>query len=334
MAKVFILSSARPPFDPWKHGTALLLQHAAELDRFGVHTLTDDPAQADIILFAEMGECGMFAERVRAHPVYRQFPDKCFLFDSADTFVPVLPGIYASLPEKFYRPDSTRTGYYLYVVENAFIRHRPATGNESNLASFIGSSKTSALRADILAIDRPDFLTWDTADRSTRIQYHGQSDERAAFWAEYSDAMASAKFALCPRGVGAGSIRLFEAMKLGRACVIISDAWHPNDRVRWSEFSIRVAESDIPRLPEILLSHEHRAREMGHNARREWETWFSESVRFHWAVEDCLDIQKARQSHKWRHRFSLLRNMCAPSHLRLHWQSKKNLYGREGRLFW
>ena len=64
----------------------------------------------DLILFAEMGECGIFAERVRAHPFYKAFPEECFSFDSGDSVLPVLPGIYASLTRKLYRPDHTRTG--------------------------------------------------------------------------------------------------------------------------------------------------------------------------------------------------------------------------------
>ncbi len=97
MANFIVISSATGTFNPWKHGTALLLRQSAEIDAFGQHRLVEDPATADLILFAEMGECGIFAERVRAHPFYKAFPEKCFLFDSGDSVLPVLPGIYASL---------------------------------------------------------------------------------------------------------------------------------------------------------------------------------------------------------------------------------------------
>jgi hypothetical protein len=148
MANVLVLSSAPPGkgFDPWKHSTALLLQASAEVDSFGQHHLTSDPDAADIILFAEMGECGMFAERVRAHPYYRRFPEKCFLFDSGDSIWPVLPGIYASLTKERFRPEHTRPGFYLYVIENPFIINTPITGSEKYLASFIGSTKTHPMR--------------------------------------------------------------------------------------------------------------------------------------------------------------------------------------------
>jgi hypothetical protein len=87
-----ISSAGAGPFDPWRHGTTPLRRHSAELDAFGQHRLVENPEEADIILFGEMGRCGLFAERVRAHPWYKAFPEKCFLFDSGDAVLPVMPG--------------------------------------------------------------------------------------------------------------------------------------------------------------------------------------------------------------------------------------------------
>ena len=333
MAQVIVISSApATQFDPWVNATTLLLRHSAEIDPFGQHRLVEDPATADLILFAEMGECGIFAERVRAHPFYRAFPDKCFLFDSADTFFPVLPGIYASLTRKLYRPDHTRTGFYLYIIENAFVLPRAVTGDEEFLASFIGSSNTHPVREKLFALHHPGILARDTSHNSQRMMFHGQPAERERFWSEYADAMANARFSLCPRGIGAGSIRLFESMKMGRACVIISDAWQPNDGVDWNSFSIRVPEAEVHRIPAILEQHADRAAEMGRCARSEWEKWFSEKVRFHRVVELCLDIRAARTFSGTARRFFDMRHI--PLHPRLYLRSKKILYRNHKRLYW
>jgi hypothetical protein len=333
MAKVVVLSSAGGRgFDPWIHGTTLLLRHSAELDIFGEHKRVEDPQEADIILFGEMGECGFFAERVRAHPAYRRFPRKCFLFDSGDTFFPVLPGIYASLTNRHYRPDHTRTGFYLYVVENPFIRAQPLTGSEKYLASFVGSSTTHPLRQQVLAMRSDTFLLRDTQAASFRMNYEADPLDRAPFYLAYAEAMASARFSLCPRGRGAASIRLFESMKMGRACVVISDAWHPNDGVDWSSFSIRVPESEVSRIPHILEEHADRAAEMGLRARAEWEKWFSEKVRFHRVVELCLDIQRARHSSSPARRLFHMRYI--PLHPRIYLRSKRILYRDNHRIYW
>ncbi len=333
MAKAIVISSAGgTEFHPWKHSATFLLRHSAELDIFQQHKLVDDPEDADIILFAEMGECGAFAERVRAHPFYNRFPEKCFLFDSGDSVFPVLPGIYASLTQKNYRLDHTRTGFYLYMIENAFITYRPPTGQEKLLATFVGSSITHPVREKLFAFNREDIFVRDTSAYSTKITYHGEPAVREQFWSEYADSIANAKFSLCPRGKGAGSVRLYESMKMGRACIIVSDAWQPNDSVNWNSFSIRVPESEASRIPEILEQYADRAAEMGNRARTEWENWFSEKVRFHRMVELCLDIRRAQRAIDASRRYYHLRHI--PLNLRRYLSSKRDLYRNNGRVYW
>jgi Exostosin family len=336
MARVHILCSSRPiPFDPFDHCCAFLLKLSAELDDNTRHQLTEDPQDADIILFAESGRCGRFAERVRAHPVYRKFSEKSFLFDQADGHFPVLPGLYTGLTEELYQPDHTRTGFYLLLAEeNPLIAHRPLTGSERYLTSFIGS-RTAPVRNQIFAIQRPDILLHDTSDRANRIRYTGEPHERLAFWTYYADAMADSEFVLCPRGVSPNTIRLFEAMKMGRACVILSDEWHKIDGVDWDSFSIAVPEQDVDKIPQILEREAHRARKMGDCARREWERCFSEKSRFHWVVEQCLDIRERRQlrgplHHWYRH----VQHLLAPRNWRKSLNSKAVLYRLQGKIYW
>ena len=333
MANVIIISSSTTNvFDPWDQGTTLLLRHSAELDIFGRHTLVEDPRKADLIIFGEMDKYGFFAERVRAHPYYRKYPEKCFLFDSSDSPFLVLPGIYACLTRQQYRRNHTRTGFYLYVIENPFIQHRPLTGQEPFLASFIGNSGTHPVREQILAIRRPDFLLRDTGKTSYRMAYEADPAERPPFWEEYADAMSNALFSLCPRGLGAGSIRLYESMKMGRPCIILADAWQPNAGVDWDAFSIRIPESEASQIPEILERNADRAVEMGLRARAEWEKWFSEKVRFHRVVELCLDIQRCRGRFGPLERLYHLRHI--PLHPRLYLRSKKWLFKRDGKIWW
>lgn len=335
MAKVLILSAwPGAELDVWKHSSAFLLKHSAELDALRQHSLTEDPTEADIILFAEMGGCGAFSEVVRSHPYYRRYWYKCFLFYSADSPFVTVPGIYASLARDRYRPDFTRTGFYLYLIENAFITPRPCSGEEKYLASFVGSVNTHPVRARLFNINRDDIYVKDTSGYSSRITYFGDPAERAAFWSEYAESLASAKFSLCPRGQGTGSIRLFESMKMGRACVILSDAWQPNDKIDWDSFSIRVPEADAEHIPQILERHEDRAAEMGVLARRAWEEHFSEKVRFHRVVELCLDIQKQGKIGKTGRTMMLLSQLASPKNLRRYLSSKKDLYRNTGKIYW
>ena len=335
MANVLVTSSAAgETFDPWKHSTEFLLKHSAELDAFGQHKLTDDPEAADIIVFGEMGTCGKFAERVRAHAYYKRFPDKCFLFDSSDMIWPVVPGIYASLKKEHYQADQTVGGFYLYVIENAFITHRPLTGTEKYLASFVGSKNTAAVREKLFELNREDVLVRDTSSYSWLTNYHGQPPDRARVWSDYADCIADARFSLCPRGKGAASIRLFESMKMGRACVILADEWQRNEDVDWDSFSITVREEDALKIPEILEKYVDRAREMGESARAEWEKWFSEKVRFHRVAEWCLSLQERRRRQGRMRRYSSIRHMINPSNFRRYLSSKRDLYRQTGKIYW
>jgi len=65
---------------------------------------------------------------------------------------------------------------------------------------------------------------------------------------------ANSKFALCPRGYGLNSFRLYEAMQLQSIPVIITnDFYLPwEDELNWKEFSVLIEEDQIPYIPEVL----------------------------------------------------------------------------------
>lgn len=335
MAQIVIVSSTvDPPLDVLAHSTEFLLKHSAELDRFKQHSLMDDPEKADLILFAEQGTAGKFVELVRAHPYYRRFPEKCFVFDDGDFCRPVVPGVYAALTQEDYRLGYCRTGFYFSLHENPFIGHRRHTGNEKFLASFVGSMRTHPVREELLKFNRDDIYVKATSAFNYEFTEHAKPQARASFWQEYADAMADARFSLCPRGRCASSIRLMESMKMGRPCVIISDAWQPNEHINWSEFSIRVPESEVYRIPEILDREQHRAEEMGERARQVWEEQFSEQARFHRVVELCLEIRSQTSNTSLTRCARLLRQVMSPRNFRWYLNSKKWLYRQTGKIYW
>ncbi len=336
MAQIALLSvdDDLPEFDETKHFAVSALRASAALDRFGKHSLTTDYAAADIILFVAMGTCGDFAERVRAHPLYLKYPEKSFLFDSADYIRPVLPGIYASLHKKDYSPEHTRSGFYL-MPENPMVDYRPITGDEKYLAAFVGSVNTHPVREGLFNFNRPDIYVLDSSKESYRIRYHGSAEEKADFWKRYADSIGDASFSLCPRGRGPGSIRLYESMKTGRGCIILADDWMPNEGVDWDSFAVFVPEKDVAGIPALLEKLKPRAREMGERARAEWEKWFAEDVRFHWVVELCLNMKAQRKLHGALRRIYHLRHIISSrANFHRYMISKKNLYKLHHRIFW
>jgi hypothetical protein len=334
MAKVLLhsVSLEDSRIAKWMQGAYDLFTASAGLDHFGVHSLTSDPCDADLIVFAELGSHGIFAERVRHHPYVKKFREKCFLFDPSDYALPLLPGVYASLRKKYYHAARTCTGYYLRVDENPYVEFRPPQQNYQYIASFIGSIENDPVRAKFLKLPRESFVVEDTSSYAVRMLYGGEKEERHRFWSHYADVIASAPFALCPRGRGPGSVRLFEAMQMGRVPVIISDEWVYPTRVDWQACSISVPEKAVETIPEILRDFRSRATEMGQRARQEWEKYYSPSVRFHWLVEDCLAMRQRRRMPEaiagrlvWLHLFNY-------STFRLYLISKRGIYRETGKI--
>src|ERR1700761_3105159 len=75
---------------------ALLERHAQSQPQR--HMLTEDPAEADIILMA--GIWGPHGEGVRDNPLTRRYPEKTFIYWDADGFTPLLPGVYANAEKR------------------------------------------------------------------------------------------------------------------------------------------------------------------------------------------------------------------------------------------
>lgn len=143
--------------------------------------------------------------------------------------------------------------------------HPPAAGPRDLLASFVGAPTHWARRrlAQTLAGD-PRFLV---------LEGRAESEGIATFEA----LMARSEFALCPRGHGRTSFRLFEAIAMGVPPVYVFDEpWLPfADELNWREFSVLVHVDELPWLPAILESIPAERREaMRRELARVADGWF------------------------------------------------------------
>jgi hypothetical protein len=290
--QVHILSAfPGPPTDP-NNFAFLWLRESADQDPFGQHRLTDDPAEADIILFVENhAHDDTYLLSVRRHPVYRRFAEKCFLYHDNDYAVAVVRGIYPSIRNRDYLSDRCRSaGYIARIVQNDSIRYDPAPRTRKWLYSFLGEANSPVRRA-LFAGRHPDGLIRDTT--GVRLWHMSSGPERDQFMASYAEAILDSQFVLCPGGCGPSTFRLFEAMEMGRAPVILSDEWVAPPGPRWNEFSVRVSESLVGDISSIVSKFSDRHEAMGRGARAAWEQWFAKPVCFHRLVELCADIQAA-----------------------------------------
>ncbi len=187
------------------------------------------------------------------------------------------------------------TGPYLQMLCWDYVPYVPSLKNTDYLFSFVGSTRTHEVRRRVMSLKHARAFLKDT---SVDIAKHGtgksfamvdhQSDDKTY----YGDIISRSKFVLCPRGYACSTWRLFETLKAGRVPVIISDQWVPPQGPDWERFSVRIKESEVAVIPEVLERYESEAELMGRQARTAWDEWFSKETVFHRIIEWCLRIQE------------------------------------------
>jgi hypothetical protein len=317
MALVYLTSTAPPsdPSRPHPYDELERMRASAAADRFKAHALTGDPDEADLILFVENCNTLVHWRELRAspfYPVYRAHREKCFLMTRDDFPLPVLPGIYPSIARRWHSPQRTRSGPYLVQFDNDFLAPDLSFSDTPYLFSFVGKKTTDPVRSRLFELAGPAAYFEDTSP----LWPYGDlgAVARAAMQDNYVRVCHRSRFVLCPRGVGTSSIRLFESMRMGRAPVIIADAWVPPAGIDWEAVSIRVPEDDVASLPDRLAARSEEAEAMGRRARRVWEDWFSRAATFHRCVDWCLDIRAARRLPEAVLRLGQLRQLAEPTY--------------------
>lgn len=256
-----------------------LHDRAAE-DRIRAHAIAATPEEADAILIVSRGD--PYYTEARRHSLVNRFREKVFIYDTHNRPISFLPGLFTSMPRSQFDTRQHRTVGYLSPINEqiAVVAAEPKIEPDL-LCSFIGAPSAAVRRrlfknnpfrgrSDAIVVER---LGWKLRD--------GSEAERIAMYREYAVTLARSTFSLCPRGIAAGSYRLFETMELGRVPVVLSDAYVPCVGPKWDSFALFVPESDLAELPAILEKWQPQAAEMGRRARLAWEDWFAPDVQFH-----------------------------------------------------
>jgi hypothetical protein len=275
------------------------------------HALTEDPDEADVILFWEPHQDSqmLWAPRLRTHPLVQRYPDKAFTVWLDDAPLGFLPRLYTSLPERLY--DATRHRTWIYWrPQNPFVhsveRH---VATRPSLASFQGAY-THYVRQWLFDL-APRFAREDIIIRESPNHRSPSDPNLAGDQRRYVELILDAKFSLCPRGNGTGTFRLQESMSLGRTPVIISDEWVPIEGPDWNQCAVFIAEEQLEHLPTVLRRYEDRWEEMGRNARAAWEHWFRpEDYALH-ALDRITDIYTHRRHDEHTH-FTRWDELIAP----------------------
>jgi hypothetical protein len=258
----------------------------AECDRIGRHRLTDDPAEADIIVFPD---CHVLdrAGRIDAivnHPLRRRFAAKCVVYDERDRPWYAMPGAYVSMPRWSFDP---RVAFATSYVSAALTPQPPANGAPDLLFSFVGS-RSHHCREPLLSIAHARAHIEDASGFVFYDSHIPRFEERRT---NFVETLGRSKFVLCPRGQGASSIRLYETLGAGRVPVIISDWWVAPNGPRWESFSLRVAEKTNPAdLVRLIESKECDYADMSRRAAEAFQQWFGPAAAFSRLVDRYAEL--------------------------------------------
>lgn len=286
----------------------------AALDQFDKHSLCTSPEEADVIVFIENTHFDDYLySKVRNHPFVKQYPEKTFMYNEADKPWSALPGLYCSMPRRFFQ-HSKQVAFPYLCTPNEFIKDVHTWDVEKRwLFSFVGST-SSRPRYDVVALmNQGSNGVQDTSDFNV---HDCTTDTKAAQGKNFAQTMAESHFMLCPKGIGTSSYRLFESLEAGVAPVIIANQWVPTPHINW-DFAVRVDERDIESIPSLLRSIEDEAADRGAAARAAWESAYAPDVMFDTVAESLEWLLEERRYMEANHPIRKLRKVAISADLAL-----------------
>ncbi len=287
--KVYVLDPKRiyPQVSEYARACFVEIVALAQRDRFQRHQLGDDCHDAELIIApVQSGACGAFFQQLRRHPLFQAYADKIVGFCPDDYIFPIIPGIYASVSSRWQPSEWITGGHYVstHIHKHRFDQDIPEAQRDL-LFSFVGSSNTHSMRKRVLKLRHPHSLLRDTSpNNGYRHWWQQAAEQQVQCYTDYRQIMQRTRFALCPRGRGPSTIRLYESLEAGCVPVIISDHLLLPCGPDWDTFSLRVPEKDIDRVPKIVESYAHRFGQMSQRARQAWEDYFSPQSTFNTLV--------------------------------------------------
>ncbi|MGZ5546021.1 MAG: exostosin domain-containing protein, partial [Limisphaerales bacterium] len=216
------------PCDDSATGWRGFYQHVLKLHdlaREKRHRIVNDPATADLILLTDSNDDDLFLT-LRKNALVKQYPENVFTIYEGDFPQRFLPGIYTSMPESIWNLGRFATGSYSYCYAkhgNTVDLLKDKTRSGEIFFSFIGRGRAKVREALFKQnFNRSDVVIED----SSKFNYFtSRTNHQVEQQLHYLDVSMKSRFMLCPRGQGTASIRLFDAMQMGVAPVIISDKW-------------------------------------------------------------------------------------------------------------
>lgn len=233
--------------------------------------------EADLIIVTEAWRHLDLPFYIRARRKLRSLSQiaRTFILCDADEPIYLGPGVYVSASNRVIRSDQVSGCYISQSMRRFENIPIPRNALRKNLTFFSGTVSNHRVRQKL--VKEPtlaEFVRPHLPDLNA-------AEDR------YRNDLLTSKFALCPRGKGSSSFRLFEAMSVGCVPIIISDEWVEPPLIDWSSCSIRIAENQLHNIVEIISAHHDKVAAMsdacvkaykGHFCRGALPTYIVESL--------------------------------------------------------
>ena len=265
------LSILNEPHESWE-GPSFLARVSHLLSFSARHSEVANPDLADAIVFLESNRYKSRHDLAcfTGTDLLRRYWYKAFTINYSAYPLAFLPGLYVSLPYHLFNARWHRAIPYPFPSPNPILRDHHSTNNSTPLLFSFRGALSHPVRSSLVSVMK-DYQDLGPCQIVDRWFNHTESESF-----DYIEEISSSKFVLCPRGLATSSYRLYEALKLGRVPVIISNDWIPPQGIPWHACSLRISEDRLNEIPTMLNSFMPRWSQMQSTAFDIWNLYLAD----------------------------------------------------------
>lgn len=229
---------------------------------------------ADLVVRAGAPQIASGWARDEIRHLLRRAPNT-LVWDNGDHPTGWFNGLYCSLDRRIFDPKRHATLSYPVTYNEIVDFGDP---DEAKYDFMFYGGITSGVRRRLVGIHE---ARWKSLNARCHVEsgpWHEMLDRTGGDSKKrYAAALKQAKFILCPRGNGCGSVRLFETLKTGRVPIILSDRYVLPSHIDWESCSIVLPEAQLASIPSVVSNAMDRWPAMARAARKVWEDNFSDT---------------------------------------------------------
>jgi hypothetical protein len=258
-------------------------------------SFTSNPSFANRIIFIDLHQAHHLDVRktILRHPLFTEHRHKILVWNEKDRPVFDVRGLYVNVPQAMKQDLTVAPIPYLFVPADSLFHGTNFSTNGRTMKCTYRGRNTHKCRRQLSTINLPEYSLIDSTLSNSIPK------------SEYLTELDHSVYAVCPRGHGLTSFRLYEAMARGCLPVIIADGWVPPKGIAWDRFCTFVKESNIESLPSLLSCSETELVDRQESLRIEFNTYLSPDVRMNYFLQqisdvpygDCLSMSYAAKLH-------------------------------------